>query len=156
MENARKLMQSMRPIIDPKIIWFAYYQGQPVAFFVNIPDVNQLIVKYMNGKLTLAGKILFLWNKWRKRCKTMFGIVFGVVPAHQRKGVEAALVMAAAKVVQDPFRSPYEELQMNWIGDFNPKMMNVVRYIGGNIYKTHHTYRYLFDRTKPFERHPIL
>lgn len=155
-ENARKLMQSMRPIIDPKIIWFAYYQGRPVAFFVNTPDVNQLIVKYMNGKLTLAGKILFLWNKWRKRCKTMFGIVFGVIPAHQRKGVEAALVMAAAKVVQDPFRSPYKELQMNWIGDFNPKMMNVVRYIGGTIYKTHHTYRYLFDRTKPFERHPIL
>lgn len=156
MENARKLMHSMRPIIDPKIIWFAYYQDQPIAFFVNTPDINQLIVKHINGKITLAGKVLFLWNRWRKRCKTMFGIVFGVVPAHQRKGVEAALIIAAANVIQDPSRSPYEELQMNWIGDFNPKMMNVVRYIGGHIYKTHHTYRYLFDRTKPFERHPIL
>lgn len=155
-ETAQKLMQSMRPILDPKIIWFAYYRGEPVAFWVNTPDVNQLIVKYMNGKLTVWGKLLFVWNRWRKRCKTMFGIVFGVVPDHQRKGVESALVVAAAKVVRDPSQTPYEELQMNWIGDFNPKMMNVARYIGGKVYKTHHTYRYLFDRTEPFERHPIL
>ena len=86
----------------------------------------------------------------------MFGIVFGVVPEHQRKGLEAAMVMAAAKVIQDPSQLKYQELQMNWIGEFNPRMMNVARYIGGTIYKTHHTYRYLFDRTKPFERHPIL
>ncbi len=156
LENASKLMQSIKPIIDPKIIWFAYYHDRPVAFWVNIPDVNQLIVKYMAGKLTLWGKLLFVWNRWRKRCKTMFGIVFGVVPEHQRKGVEAALIVAATKVVQDPSQIHYKELQMNWIGDFNPKMMNVARYIGGTIYKTHHTYRYLFDRTKPFERHPML
>lgn len=156
LESARKLMQGMKPIIDPKIIWFAYYHGTPVAFWVNIPDVNQLIVKYMNGKLTTWGKLRFVWNRWQKRCKTMFGIVFGVVPDHQRKGVEAALIVAATKIVQDPSQVKYEEVQMNWIGDFNPKMMNVARYIGGTIYKTHHTYRYLFDRSRPFERHPIL
>src|SRR5690606_30140086 len=129
-ENARKLMQRMKPIIDPKIIWFAYYHDKPVAFWVNIPDVNQLIVKYMNGRLTLWGKLRFVWNRWRKHCNTMFGIVFGVVPDHQRKGVEAALIMAATTVVQDPKQVRYKDLQMNWIGDFNPKMMNVARYIG--------------------------
>ncbi len=155
-ESAHKLIRSMKPIIDPKIIWFAYHEGRPVGFWVNIPDVNQLIVKYVDGRLNLKGKIRFLWNRWKKRCKTMFGIVFGIVPEHQRKGVEAALVMAAAKVMRDPSQLKYKELQMNWIGDFNPRMMNVARYVGGSIYKTHHTYRYLFDRTKPFERHPIL
>ncbi|MFC3196770.1 hypothetical protein ACFOET_04005 [Parapedobacter deserti] len=155
-EGARKLMQSLKPIIDPKIIWFAYHEGKPVGFFVSIPDVNQLIVKHVNGKLTLGGKLLFLWNRWRKRCKTMFGIVFGIAPGHQRKGVEAAMVMAASTVIQDRSQTQYEELQMNWIGDFNPKMMNVARYIGGKIYKTHYTYRYLFDRTRPFERYPII
>src|SRR5690606_5557772 len=70
-KNATKLMQSMKSIIDPKIIWFAYYHGQPVAFWVNIPDVNQLIVKYTRGKLTLSAKLRFLWNRWRKNCQTM-------------------------------------------------------------------------------------
>ena len=41
---------------------------------------------------------------------------------------------------------------MNWIGDFNIPMMRVVADIGGNIYKTHVTYRLLFDPGKPFHR----
>jgi len=154
-DEARKLIFSMKPIIDPKIVWFAYHNGEPVGFWVNIPDINQLIVKYVNGRLNLLGKLRFLWNKWRKNCDTMFGIIFGVVPEHQRKGVEAAMALAAAKVMQDPKQVKYNNLQMNWIGDFNPRMMNVARHMGGVIYKTHHTYRYLFDRSRPFERHPI-
>ena len=50
---------------------------------------------------------------------------------------------------------PYKTIEMNWIGDFNPKMMRVCEQLISKIYKTHHTYRFLFDREKPFERHPI-
>jgi len=46
----------------------------------------------------------------------------------------------------------YKELEMNWIGDFNPTMMRVAERVGGKIRKTHTTYRYLFDRTKEFKR----
>jgi hypothetical protein len=154
-EDAEGLMKNMKAIIDPKLIWFAYYEGQAVGFFVSIPDVNQLIVKFLNGKLTLYGKLLFAWRKLKKKCKTMFGIVFGVVPEHQRKGVEIAMIVAARDSIQKR-DMPYEELQMNWIGDFNPKMMRVAEQIGAEIYKTHHTYRYNFDRLKQFERYPVL
>ncbi|MDZ7777561.1 MAG: hypothetical protein U5L09_19085 [Bacteroidales bacterium] len=37
---------------------------------------------------------------------------------------------------------------MNWIGDFNPKMMHVAEQVGGKVLKVHHTYRYLFDPEK--------
>jgi hypothetical protein len=154
-EDADNLMKNMKAIVDPKLIWFAYYNNEPVGFFVAIPDINQLIIKFMNGKLTLWGKVLFLWRKMRKKCKTMFGIVFGVVPEHQRKGVEIALIVAAKDTIQKE-EMPYEELQMNWIGDFNPKMMRVAEQIGARVYKTHHTYRYNFDREKQFERYPVL
>lgn len=153
--DAIKLMNSMKAILDPKLIWFAYYEENPVGFFVSIPDVNQLIVKFLNGKLTLWGKLLFLWRKKRKKCKTMFGIVFGVVPEHQKKGVEIAMIVEARNVIQRG-NMPYDELQMNWIGDFNPKMMRVAEQIGAKVYKTHHTYRYNFDREKQFERYPVL
>lgn len=155
MEEADKLMDNMKAIVDPKLIWFAYYDGLPVGFFVSIPDVNQLIVRFLNGKLTWWGKLLFVWRKKMKKCTTMFGIVFGVVPEHQRKGVEIALIVAARESIQQD-DMPYDELQMNWIGDFNPKMMRVAEQIGARIYKTHHTYRYNFDREKQFERYPVL
>jgi len=152
--GAKKLMRGLKPILDERIIWFAYHRGEPVGFFVNIPDVNQLIVKHVNGSLNWWGKLVFVWNKWRGNCKTMFGIVFGIVSAHQRKGVEAALIVESAKYLQYNKRIKYQDLQMNWVGDFNPKMINVVKQLDAEVYKVHHTYRYLFDRNKPFERHP--
>ena len=82
-------------------------------------------------------------------------MVFGVVPRHQGKGVEGALIESTRRLVQGKY-TRYEDFEMNWIGDFNPKMLRVAEQVGGYISKTHHTYRYLFDRSKPFERHPIL
>lgn len=155
-EQTKALLSSMRPILDPNLIWFTYFNNKPVGFFVSIPDINQLIVKHVKGKLSLWGKLLFLFRKKRKLCKTIFGIVFGVSPQHQKKGVEIAMIVESAKLLQDKKAMKYKELQMNWIGDFNPKMMRVAENIGAKIYKTHHTYRYLFDREQPFTRYPIL
>jgi hypothetical protein len=84
----------------------------------------------------------------------MLGLVFGVVPEHQGKGVESAIVLSYDQM-SGKASFPYKTIEMNWIGDFNPKMMRVCEQLLAEIYKTHHTYRYLFDREKPFERHPI-
>ncbi|MBU2885890.1 hypothetical protein KO507_08970 [Gilvimarinus agarilyticus] len=152
-DESAAIMKQMKPILDEKIIWFAYYKGEPVAFYVNLPEVNQ-IFKHVNGKLNWVGKIKFVLHKLFKTNKKMLGLVFGVVPAHQGKGLDGALVMATAKMVQQDYKR-YPILEMNWIGDFNRKMILVVKQIGGDIGKTHHTYRYLFDREKPFARMPI-
>lgn len=148
--QAKHLMKQMKPIIDEKIIWFGYYHDQPVAFYINLPEVNQLF-KYVNGKLDLIGKIKFMYHKYRHTCKKMLGLVFGVVPEHQGKGLEGALVIATAGMVQEKYQR-YDDLEMNWIGDFNPKMIRVVEQVGGDVVKTHHTYRKLFDESREFKR----
>ncbi len=153
--QAKALMKRLKPIMDEKIIWFGYYNEEPIAFYLNIPEINQLF-KYVNGKLDLLGKLKFLYHKWRKSCKKMLGLVFGVVPKFQGKGVEGALVIATAKMVQDDYHR-YPDLEMNWIGDFNPKMIRIVEQLGGaSVVKTHATYRKLFDDSKPFNRMPII
>ena len=51
----------------------------------------------------------------------------------------------------------YDEYEMQWIGEFNPKMINLVENIVDTFRtRTLTTYRYLFDRTKEFKPHPIL
>ena len=45
---------------------------------------------------------------------------------------------------------------MQWIGEFNPKMVNVAEALGTFRNRLLTTYRYLFDQTKEFKRHPIL
>lgn len=151
--QANAIIKKMKPIMDEKIMWFGYHNDQPVGFYINIPELNQ-VFKHVNGKLNLIGKLKFLYHKLMKTNKKMIGLVFGISPKHQGKGVDGALIMAIRDVIQETY-TRYEQLEMNWIGDFNPKMIKVVEQVGGDVVKTHHTYRYLFDRTKEFKRMPI-
>ena len=69
-------------------------------------------------------------------------------------GVDYYMVAEAAKILQTQQQYFYTELQ--WQGDFNPKIVNISRNLLFDVTRTLATYRYLFDRTKEFKRHPIL
>lgn len=153
-QQAALIVKQMKPILDERLLYFGFYKGEPISFFLSLPEINQ-IFKHVNGKLDWIGKIKFLWHTVRKTNKKAFGILFGVVPEHQGKGADGAMILAARAVLQDQYKR-YEEYEMNWIGDFNPKMITVVEQVGGFVSKTHITYRKLFDENKPFKRHPIL
>jgi hypothetical protein len=147
-EQAMALMNKLKPVLDERIIWFGYYEEEPIAFYINLPELNQ-IFRHVNGKLDLIGKLKFLW--YRNKVTKMFGVSFGVIPEYQGRGVEGALAISAIPFVWSD-KCPYVDVEMNWIGDFNPKMMHVCESIGAKIAKTHITFRKLFDETKPFKR----
>lgn len=153
-EKAKAIMQRMKPIMDEEMMWFGYRDGEPVAFFIMLPELNQ-IFKHVNGKLDLIGKIKFLYHKLRKKNYKAFGVIFGVIPEYQGRGVESAMALASTRVAWRP-NYQYTELEFNWIGDFNPKMVRFAELLGGVPHKIHTTYRYLFDRTKEFKRHPMI
>jgi hypothetical protein len=148
-----KMFQQMKPIMDERIVWFAYYKGEPIAVWTNIPDLNQWF-KHLNGRFDLFAKLKFLWVKATRRCTRFVGVVFGVVPEWQGKGVDSYIIMEARKIIQDQYL--YDEYEMQWIGEFNPKMVNIAENLGTYRSRKLITYRYLFDRTKEFKPHPIL
>jgi hypothetical protein len=154
-EQALLLFKKMKPVMDEKIVYFAYHKNEPIGMFLNLPDLNQYF-KYMNGKFGLLQKLKFVFLQKFKPTKKFNGLVFGVVPEWQGKGVDAYLIGECAKIVQAP-PIQYTEYEMQWIGDFNPKMINVAENFG-DTFRTRNlvTYRYLFDRNKEFARHPIL
>jgi GNAT superfamily N-acetyltransferase len=150
-EQAQELLKQMKPILDPQAVFFGYHLGQPVAFFINIPDLNQAFKFIGTGKLNWWGLLKFAWFKLTKGFDKMIGVVFGVVPAQQGRGVEAALIEFSRTYAHRP-DFPYRTLEMNWIGDFNPKMMKLSEMIGGKVAKTHATYRLLFDPAREFKK----
>ncbi|WP_201986640.1 hypothetical protein [Hymenobacter rubidus] len=155
LDQARRIVREMKPVLDERLLWFAYHGQEPVAFFISLPELNQ-IFKHVGRRLNLWGKLRFVVAQWRfmrRPDKKMFGIIYGVVPEHQGKGVDAAMLVYARQAFID---AGYADLEMNWIGDFNPRMLVTIRSIGAKIIKTHATYRYLFDRERPFERMPII
>ena len=149
-EQGKAIMKRLKPVIHEEIIWLAYYKGEPAAIFVNIPEVNQ-VLKYVNGKMNLLGKLKFLWYKSRIKKRKMLGLIFGVTPEHQGKGVDGAIIRALQNISIEKFPQ-YKTIEMHGIGDFNRKMILVVKQVGGDVRKIHTTFRYLFDRDQPFER----
>ncbi len=149
-EKGEAIMNQLKPILDEKIIWLGYYKNEPIAFYFNIPDVNQLI-KNINGKFNFIGILKFLWNKRFNNNQKMLGIIFGVIPEYQGKGVDGAIILASLNTLHQ-LSKKYPKTEIKGIGDFNKKMILVIKQVGGDINKVHTTYRYLFDRNKPFER----
>lgn len=155
-QHAIGLLNSLKPIIDPRLMHFAYHidengNKEPIGFFLLMIDLNQ-IYKGLNGKMNLLNKLRVFWRvKVSKVCDRAISLVFGIVPEHRAKGLEAGLVCSLeSQHIKKRFK--YKELQLNWIGDFNPPMMKIAESAGATVYKTHITYRYLFDRNKTFTR----
>ena len=117
-EVAYKMFKAMKPVMDEDLIWFVYHNNEPIAFWVNLPELNQ-IFKYLNGRFGIFEKIKYLWMKKKGVCNKFTGIVFGVIPEYQGKGIDYYMIVEGAKVIQQ--KKQYNELELQWQGDFNPK-----------------------------------
>ena len=148
-----KLFKTLKPVINEHISWFIYENQKPIAMWMNIPDLNQWF-KYLNGEFGLLQKLKFLFLKKFKKNKKMVGLVFGIVPEWQRKGIDGYMIWEGTKHFRKT--TDFEDYEMQWIGDFNPKMMKIAENLETVVTRKLATYRYLFDREKEFERHKIL
>ena len=151
--TVNKMFKTMKAAMDEDISWFTYYKDEPIAVWINLPDLNQFFKK-MNGKFGLLQKLQFLWLKKFGKCDRFVGLVYGVIPEFQGIGVDAFMVVEAAKIIQTNGR--YKQYEMQWIGDFNPKMVNIAESLGTERTRRLVTYRFLFDRQKEFVRHRML
>ncbi len=155
-EDARHMLNTLKPIIDPNIIFFAYFNDEPIGFFVMVPDLNRIIGKF-GGKLNLWNKLRLMFDLKMKRCDRIFAIIFGITPEFQGKGVESGMMDYILNTYIRSGRNHYKTIEFAWIGDFNPVMNRMIQsYVCASKHKMHTTYRYLFDRTKEFKRCPRL
>jgi hypothetical protein len=160
----RKMFHSMKPVMDERINWFIYYKGQPAGIWINLPDLNQWF-KYLDGQFGLLSKLKFLWVKKTVKNHKFNGLVFGIIPEVQGRGADSYLIVEGCRIIQNltiengnyELGKPiYDEYEMQWIGEFNPKMINVAEGITHNRSRILTTYRYLFDRTREFKPHPFV
>lgn len=148
-----KMFKTMKPVMDEHISWFVYYKEEPIALWLNLPDLNQYF-KHMDGQFGLIQKLKFLYLQTFGNCKRFVGLVFGVIPEFHGKGIDSFIIIEGATVIRNKAR--YEDYEMQWIGDFNPKMINISESLGTHRSRSLSTYRFLFDRTKEFVRHPMV
>lgn len=149
-ELLEAMFKKAKPVIDEDIIWFAYLHERPIAFFILYPDLNQ-IIKSFRGKMNFFNKLRFLYAKSVHKMTRMRAVVGGVNPSHQNSGVESAIFYQLYGVFK---KKPwYKELELSWVGDFNPKMIAIYEALGAKRAKVHITYRYMINNKLNFIRY---
>jgi hypothetical protein len=142
-------LEKAKLIIDEKLIWFAYFNHKPIAFYVLFPDLNQ-ILKHFNGRLNLWNLMRLVYYKATHEMTRIRAVVGGVHPTYQNSGVESAIFLQLYKVFKE--KPWFKELELSWVGDYNPKMIAIYEALGAKKAKTHITYRYMINDKLPFIR----
>ena len=148
-------IKESKAILDPEMIWFAYHDDKPIALFVMVPDINQILIR-LNGKLNLIGILKFLWYKRKKVIDRTRILIMGIDPKYQRSGIESGIFWHQEQIMKKKSHKHYKELELSWAGDFNPKIIAIYEATGAKRAKTHYTMRYLFDRTKKVQKAPLI
>lgn len=149
-EVLRNSLNEAKAFMDEEMIWYVYHNNDPIAFFVMFPDVNQ-IIKHFNGKFTLFNKLRFLYYKWTKEMTRSRVVIMGVKTQYQRLGIESGIFWHLRDVMAK--RPHITEMELSWVGDFNPKMRVLHESMGADFGKKHITYRFVFDPKKRAESH---
>ncbi|MFC2112774.1 GNAT family N-acetyltransferase [Bacteroidota bacterium] len=149
LEDLSSEIEQSKTFLEEDLIYFVYHEGKPIAFYIIFPDANQ-ILKHLNGKLHIINKLRFLYHLKIRKITRVRAIAAGVVPKFQNTGIESGIF----KHLETSFKKKYwlTEIELSWVGDFNPKMRSLYEAVGGKLAKKHLTLRYLFDPKAKFER----
>lgn len=137
MQNFRDL----RPILDERLVLFAYVGGVPASFLVVVPDANEWM-DGVRGNVDFRGKMVFLWNRLRKKPRRMRAVVMGTRRAYRNRGLESALFIRLRDHVVA--KRHYHELELSWVGDFNDRMLSIHHATGAKPCRKHVTLRLNF------------
>ena len=147
-DDLYQIFKDAKSILNEKFIWFAYDNGSPIGFLIVFPDVNQVLKKLGNGKMSFINILKFLF--YRRRAVTRGRLLLsGMLPEYQRKGVVGGIYL---KLTDSMRENGMEALDLSWVGDYNITVNRMYAQFGAIKEKTHTTYRYLFDPDAEFVR----
>ena len=138
--ETKHLANSMRPLIDPKLVWFAEIDGRSAGVCVMIPNLNEAIAG-LRGKLLPFGWAKLVWRLKVARVKSTRVPLMGVRKAFASSARAKLLpfqMMSAATV--EARKMGYEWCEFSWILEDNMPMRRISEMTGGARYKTYRIY----------------
>lgn len=134
-----------------EFIWIAYNGEEPIGFTVVFPDLNEVLNKF-NGRLNIFNALKFKKLLKSRTYTRARATVMGIKKAYQSQGVESVLFLQYENIFKNK-RPEYKELELSWVGDFNPKMRALQEHLSAKFGKKHITYRFMFDQSKEVKKY---
>lgn len=128
------LAKQLRPLVDPDLVLFGYWEDEPVAFSVALPNYNE-VLKRLDGRLGPLGLLKFLY--YSRRIRALRIMLLGVKHAFQKRGLEGFLYL---ETFRKGIEKHYREAECSWILETNLLMQRGIEAMGGKRDKTYRIY----------------
>jgi hypothetical protein len=136
--------KSLKPIVKPDLIRFAYYDGEPVAFMMTIPDLNQVLKKAnrASGKPSPLGFAKLGYWLLRTKPADMRVPLMGVLKKLQASRLASQLAFTMIEYIRRDSVVNFhgKRGEIGWILEDNHGMVAIAETIGATINKQYNVY----------------
>ena len=137
--NSSIMSASFKPLVDPALAFFAEVNGEPVAFALTLPDLNEAL-QHVNGRLWPFGALKLWWHSRHLRRAT-FKILM-IRPEFRGRGLESLLTTETARAI---FARGFREVDMSLTGEDNENMQRMMAGLGMQVYRRYRVYERTID-----------
>ncbi|MFC3581743.1 N-acetyltransferase [Sphingomonas hylomeconis] len=133
--------KKLKPIVFEDLIRIAEVDGEPVAFMITLPDLNEAIAP-LNGNLLPFGWAKLLWWLRAPKVKTMRVPLMGVVKHLQSSRMASQLALMMIEYIRQAAVANYGATrgEIGWILDDNQGMRSIAEIINCEINKKYEIY----------------
>jgi hypothetical protein len=135
--------KKLKPIIYEDLVRIAEVDGEPAAFMITIPDINEMIAD-LNGELFPFGWAKLLWRLRKPRTRRVRVPLMGVASKYQGTRLAGQLAFMLIEFTRRACVGKYGVHfgEFGWVLEDNQGMMSIAQLPGAKI---NHTYR-IYER----------
>jgi len=134
--------KKLKPIVREDLIQIAEYEGEPVAFMMTIPDMNEKLAGY-GGSLFPFNWAKLLWWLRNPKCRSVRVPLMGVLKKHQGSRLASQLAMMLVENIRRASVGRYGAThgEFGWVLSSNGPMRSVGEAVGGEVNKVYRIYK---------------
>ena len=139
-EETDYLSKSLKPLLNPRLTSLVERNGEPVAFMIALPNLNEAI-KGLNGKLLPLGWARLLWRLKVAGVKTARVPLMGVRRSAAKDLIGSLIPYLMIDMVRrDALTMGYTHIELSWILEDNMPMRRMIESMNAKPYKTYRVF----------------
>lgn len=133
--------RKLKPIVFEDLVRVAEVEGEPVAFMLTLPDLNELIAD-LDGRLFPFGFAKLLWRLRKPQVRTMRVPLMGVVKKLQATRLASQLAFMMIEYIRRDAVANFGATrgEIGWILDDNQGMRSIAETIDSKVNKVYRIY----------------
>ncbi len=131
----------LRLLLPPEAVVIGDYDGEPVAFNLTLPNLNEAI-RDLRGRLFPLGAAKLLWRLKVSGIRTARMAMMGVRRKLQNSTAGAGLALTIIQLTREgQFTRNVTGAELSWVLDSNERLKHLLQLIDATVYKRYRIYQ---------------